>query len=1191
MAEIQQTDIIVRFLSDLQGLQDTAILEKYLQLSKQIKAALDGVTASGKLNADQLKKIESIQAEVTKGVTPLIKDTKSLTDVQKKLVVASNEIVKVTSKVIKSEKDLTKSEIAAAKSLDRLAQTQRFYAKELERVQNQYENGKETLASYESELDQLNKIEKDLLASRKRFVTENGKLNAQQKSELANVNKLIASVGAYKGAVESEIVPLKNAQGAVKGLRNETEKLTAAESLAIKQKEKGEYAVLTKEETIELEKQQEVRRASKKGVDDSNKGLDDNDKQNKKTSKSGGILTQVINRLAGAFSIGAIINKARESLLSFQVVADKTEVVMGGVQVAFDNLSSSLITLFQFDSNSFSGFLNFFDDLNNKINVSEAGIRGLQALRDERLQFQQDEFGTPLQEAILQDVSVDTEKPAEERRAAIIKLSESRIKTKKQEIKFLEREVFLQELLFENSGKKDAKSAQRLIALVKQVKQANVEVFKIRQQSDDRVEVLDLETQIANIQASSARTLLSIEAERINSRDTILRSSQKQLETDIAIAKLRANDLNTGGETEQKQRRDLLLQIEKLEKQLLETNLQGELNNISDIAAAKEDAVNADFNNERDRILKLKIIEIQEEKDKVNKILKDRKLSADQEADYRKQLRSIEVSENDARVSLATNIIDDRVALEKKNAASIQSTRDRVLKEQQIELKGEEDTIAEILEIRAGELTLTQIETFESRLRDIRLQNNKLVLQDRINGIEDIGQAEILSIAQNFAGRREDTRLRRRENTTTQLSNVGARLGAAILPNSGASLSDIQELQTEILDLNRALIELGNDGQITEIEKLYSARVAAIYSGSRNERKIRFQEAQLDLKQELEILENRAKILPPDSIEGLQNAEQIAKVKQSIINLQAPEIRNVTDLLFPNMSEIEKSAITEFGNDVVGAIQKITAERIKAIDEDISAQKRRVNEANKIAQEGSVRSLQIEEARLDELNTKRKEYLEKQARIEKIQAQAKIIINTIQTVSALQLATANAAAVGGPLGFLTAATALSVISGLIASAANLYTPPSFFVGSDRTGRGTVDNKGGFSATIHPDEMILEKREAEKLRKMGVSKRKDIAPLVAKGLSKGGLKPIEKMPRVDRMKIPAEYMTNNINNTIDIKKLENQNKQMIAKQSEMIDAFKALRVSFNVDEKGIYGSVQNILNAKEKTNTHRSPMNK
>lgn len=182
------------------------------------------------------------------------------------------------------------------------------------------------------------------------------------------------------------------------------------------------------------------------------------------------------------------------------------------------------------------------------------------------------------------------------------------------------------------------------------------------------------------------------------------------------------------------------------------------------------------------------------------------------------------------------------------------------------------------------------------------------------------------------------------------------------------------------------------------------------------------------------------------------------------------EIRKITDKAKKdrkdaNNEELKKQK--EF-NDLllqttIKSLDKLSQARLnkslESIDKQLDGIENRSNSLSIQAANGNrdaVASLKDLEEREIELERKREQALQRRKRDETI-------------LAGLKIAAANAESTASP-----DLKALQVIAGVIDNI------PSFFVGTERTGRGDLDNKGGFNAILHPDEKVFNHKDARKI---------------------------------------------------------------------------------------------------------------
>ncbi len=218
---------------------------------------------------------------------------------------------------------------------------------------------------------------------------------------------------------------------------------------------------------------------------------------------------------------------------------------------------------------------------------------------------------------------------------------------------------------------------------------------------------------------------------------------------------------------------------------------------------------------------------------------------------------------------------------------------------------------------------------------------------------------------------------------------------------------------------------------------------------------------------------------------------------------------------------------------------------IGELDKRIEAQQSRVKDAEKIAEKGNVKQLEIEEERLAKLEEKREEAIKRQSIIDKIAAQAQIIVNTALTISNLQVAAAKAGAITGGIG---APIVFAIVGGLIASAANLVKPPAFIEGIEQVDQDPRfakyrkhSGQDGYTARFDGKERIVDPIINSKLN----------------GFPNALLPDAVKLYQMQSTTVPKIIAIGG-----------NTDKELAAKMDRMIESFENTRTSITLDKKGL-----------------------
>lgn len=262
--------------------------------------------------------------------------------------------------------------------------------------------------------------------------------------------------------------------------------------------------------------------------------------------------------------------------------------------------------------------------------------------------------------------------------------------------------------------------------------------------------------------------------------------------------------------------------------------------------------------------------------------------------------------------------------------------------------------------------------------------------------------------------------------------------------------AQIEQIQSEIAKfqspkLNKLTFESGGFDSIDLDQLLPSDRVPAlqnrlgVVSDSVEQIKAKLQAGlgdPLDLEAFDSLRDEGEKIIELLQRLGIEipaMSEKIIKGTGDILGISPETLGLIQDSI-----EVARDAFSTISDIYIGEL-----------DKRIEAQELRVSAAEKIAEKGNVKQLELEEERLTKLEEKRKEASERTAVLQKAAAQAQIIINTALTVSNLQVAAARSAAETGVAAPITVPIVLTIVGGLIASAANLFTPPAFIEGIEQ----------------------------------------------------------------------------------------------------------------------------------------------
>jgi tape measure domain-containing protein len=269
-------------------------------------------------------------------------------------------------------------------------------------------------------------------------------------------------------------------------------------------------------------------------------------------------------------------------------------------------------------------------------------------------------------------------------------------------------------------------------------------------------------------------------------------------------------------------------------------------------------------------------------------------------------------------------------------------------------------------------------------------------------------------------------------------------------------IDELKNQQREYLDLvdqfskaeERRLINDRNV-QASEIQTLFEDRI--------------IQEADKDLK---------IKKLDEELKEALkQNEDEIFAKKQERIRKDSETESKYYKEGWELIEEDKKrrnEAILELKDAVLDFTQVFIDAQIKQTEASITAQERRVEAAEKIAEKGNASILELEKRRLEELNKQRAKYVRQQQSLA-----------AIELVTNSAIAISKAAAQGGAAApFTIAATLVALAAGLVKARATAQAAIDGFAEGGYTGDGGKYERAG---VVHKGEFVINAEKTRKFR--------------------------------------------------------------------------------------------------------------
>lgn len=536
-------------------------------------------------------------------------------------------------------------------------------------------------------------------------------------------------------------------------------------------------------------------------------------------------------------------------------------------------------------------------------------------------------------------------------------------------------------------------------------------------------------------------------------------------------------------------------------------------------------------------------------------------LTKDQAADLNEKLNNIKKlvtvqsikAFNDQRAALLQQIDSELSNIEQQSAlkriSNIQDSFERqrqaiVFESDKLISTREQARDKEILQIQKSTI-LTPAE-IEGQVVKVNLATDQFIEQVKIHTNQKLQQLSF----DTFEKLSDDLQRRLKDK------NLGI---------SALSLIDIQE-QTELLQTGKI--------SYAQYQKELT-RIAKEESDKRREAEIANLRVEIGRRQAE--LRSNANLT---EAQGVQLLDEIRSRQAQIDNIQkgdkvdAPTKRRIDSV------QQYAQAIGSVVNSVVSFWQAANAAESEALDRSIELQEKRVSAALRIAERGNAQYLKAEEDRLRELQIKRENAARKQLGIDAALQASQILVGITGAIAKIATPGIGIAETIGSIAIIVGALATGY--GLVKSLQG--NQPTFFTGTKDTGRGgSLDGKGGFAATLHPNEAVIPS-----------DKNKAYHPAVA---------------AIYDGTIPAEHLNAFVKNYHQIKAVPMPNYQRIKEAAELsigsdgrmhlsfneqnklimenndlqratLRALKSMGVSVNMDKNGIAVSVMEVVEQME-----------
>jgi len=343
----------------------------------------------------------------------------------------------------------------------------------------------------------------------------------------------------------------------------------------------------------------------------------------------------------------------------------------------------------------------------------------------------------------------------------------------------------------------------------------------------------------------------------------------------------------------------------------------------------------------------------------------------------------------------------------------------------------------------------------------------KAVNEDRIND-------DTISFARRKALLNENERITEEAfEKEIEAINQGLREGAKRLDFNELLIESDERVINE-----RVLGSIKNDKLAARALEIIKERIQFTRDLEVSERDLqRARQEGREIEEDIELQLETLSIVRNNQINANKELEKLeeARAKQSIRDIEerlkfveegsAEELKLRQELFEKLLSEEEKQGqklleqrqkIQEASSEVITAFgEKLFDDRLSALDKELEAIKQRSNELRTLAAQnvdGAVENLANAQKREAEIERQRE-------RTRKAQAKSKAFLTLLDTASAK-------AAAGDENAIVNTIFDAQVLRAFV------QTLPTFFEGTDLTGNGNVDNKGGFLSVLHPNEMVL-----------------------------------------------------------------------------------------------------------------------
>lgn len=346
----------------------------------------------------------------------------------------------------------------------------------------------------------------------------------------------------------------------------------------------------------------------------------------------------------------------------------------------------------------------------------------------------------------------------------------------------------------------------------------------------------------------------------------------------------------------------------------------------------------------------------------------------------------------------------------------------------------------------------------------------------------------------------------------------------------------------------------------------YQKELTAI---ARNSVKQRFDLEKIFLNQEIK--RRQEKLNTDKSLTGNQRKQledEITSLRQRLADLTSGNNQtNAANTEKDRNAKFERfkayiGAFTSLIGSIGQAWQTATDAEARNIDRSIRLQQRRVDAATRIAERGNASYLKLEQDRMNQLELKQAANAKRTLAINAAIQGSQLLVGITGAIAQI----AKGEAINVITGVATIFGALATGYALVKSLQN--NQPSFFEGIEDTGPGgNADHRGGFTATLHPHERVVNANDNKKLG--GISN-KELAEKVSTARMIERMYGTSRIPGLNYDKLEKVATDKTVHDTRLANIMQENAQKMDTVNDNIVQLNKTMKnigVHFNLDRRG------------------------